>query len=76
MNNLLLQEKDSSCLQFFLSELSESIKKGTMNNEEILLLCEFYYKFKFSKENHYKQEDLIKYFSLGFYMYSFIEKDD
>jgi len=72
----LLQEKDSSCFQNFLSELSESIKEGKMNKEEILLLCEFYYKFKLSKENNHKQEDIIKYLSLGYYMYSFIEKED
>ena len=44
MNNIV-QEKD--VLLKFLSDLSESIKDGKIDKEEILLLCEFYYKFKF-----------------------------
>jgi hypothetical protein len=71
-----LDEKDVSCLQKFLSDLQESIKNGTINNEEILLLCEFHYKFKFSKENQYNKKDLVKYLSLGYYIYSLMEKED
>lgn len=73
MNNIV-QEKD--VLLKFLSDLSESIKDGKIDKEEILLLCEFYYKFKFSKENHHMEKDLVKYLSLGYYIYSFTEKED
>jgi hypothetical protein len=69
-----VQEKD--ILLKFLEDLSGSIKDGKINREEILLLCEFYYKFKFSKENHHTEKDLLKYLSLGYYMYSFVEKED
>ena len=71
-----LQEKDSLCLQKFLSDLSETMKTGNMDKEEFLLLCEFYYKFKFSKERHHDEKDILKYLSLGYYMYSFMEKED
>jgi len=69
-----VQEKD--ILLKFLEDLSDSIKDSKINREEILLLCEFYYKFKFSKENHHTEKDLLKYLSLGYYMYSFVEKEE
>jgi len=71
-----VQEKEKESLLKFLSDLSDSIKDGKIDKEEILLLCEFYYKFKFSKEKHHSEKDLVKYLSLGYYMYSFTEKED
>ena len=82
MNDVKEKETCFKNLKQFLVNLIESIDDNDkevnrkLNKEEILLLCEFYYKFNFLKKNHKTEKDLIKYLSLGYYIYSFMEKED
>ena len=82
MNDVKEKETCFKNLKQFLVNLIESIDDNDkvvnrkLNKEEILLLCEFYYKFNFLKKNHNTEKDLIKYLSLGYYIYSFMEKED
>jgi hypothetical protein len=71
-----LKLTDKSFIEKFLSDLLESVRDDQINKEEEVLLYEFYYKFKFMKEQHHMKDDLVKYLSLGHYIYSQIDKDD
>lgn len=71
-----LKKFDTQQLKLFLQNITDIVDNDTISDEEIMLLCEFYYKFNLMKDNklHTKQ-DILKYLSLGYYMYSFIEKE-
>ena len=66
MNDVKEKETCFKNLKQFLVNLIESIDDNDnevnrkLNKEEIVLLCEFYYKFNFLKKNHNTEKDLIK----------------
>ncbi len=59
--------------ELFLLELVEKVKNNTLSHEMNIAISELYIKYKFQheKENNGKitEKDLMKYCSLGYYIY-------
>ena len=62
-NDLLIQ---------FLNDMITKLEQNELKDEEILSLYELWYKLKFLSEKH-NDKDILKYLSLGYYIYSNLE---
>jgi len=55
----------------FLRDLANSLEENKLNNTQLLQISEFFMSFSFKKDQgEYSSEELIKFLSLGWYIYT------
>ena len=55
----------------FLRNLANSLEENTLDNIQLLQISEFFMSFSFKKDQgEYSSEELIKFLSLGWYIYT------
>ena len=57
----------------FLRELSNSIENNDIEDKKLLEISKFFMKFKFD-DGEYERDEMVKYMSLGWYIYTYILK--
>lgn len=58
-------------LILFLQKLIDGMENNTLNNDSIKQISEFYMSWQFKEDQgEYTREELIKYLSLGWYIYT------
>lgn len=66
----------------FLDEIKEKINSNELSDEKLELIFQFYIFYKFNSheeqmtsENNYSEKDIIKFLTLGWWIYHNIEKN-
>jgi len=66
----------------FLDEIKEKINSDELSDEKLELIFQFYIFYKFNSreeqltsENNYSEKDIIKFLTLGWWIYHNIEKN-
>lgn len=88
MRDETIKETPNEDIANFLSELSKLVREDRLNEKQIQLIGEFYLNYLFNSdievddEEHDKREEgdvdkneLMKFLSLGWYMYTFLIKN-
>lgn len=58
-------------LVLFLKNLANSVEQDTLDSEQLASISEFYMSWEFKKNTgEYSSQELIKYLSLGWYLYT------
>lgn len=64
---------DKEYICTILEQILVSVKMNKLNNEQLDTISKFIMYYKFKDESEFSNSDLIKYLSLGFYIYSMKE---
>ena len=61
----------------FLRNLANSIEQNSLDNKQLASISEFFMAWKFKEDTgEYSKEELIKYLSLGWYIYTCLLKEN
>ena len=58
----------------FLRELINSIENNDIEDNKLLEISKFLIKFKFYENGKYEEDEMVKYMSLGWYIYTYLLK--
>lgn len=60
-------------LVLFLKNLANSVEQDSLDNKQLANVSEFYMSWKFKRNTgEYSSQELIKYLSLGWYIYTYL----
>lgn len=87
MENTECEETPNRDIEIFLKNLSESVKNDKLSAKQLQLVGEFYLSYSFQSDIEIEREndkesdcvdndELIKFLSLGWYMYTFLIKKE
>ena len=58
----------------FLRELINSIENNDIKDNKLMEISKFLIKFKYEEDGKYEEDEMVKYMSLGWYIYTCILK--
>jgi len=58
----------------FLRELINSIENNDIKDNKLMEISKFLIKFKYEEDGKYEEDEMVKYMSLGWYIYTYLLK--